>query len=151
MLRIWFGDRKDVIMNSSVYFRNTYKDAWITDEFAKKVIKDIDKSEVIDAQNIQSPVLGGISPEKLSSGVKTLILMKHNPGKVFNASNCGDNCAKWILDIAREKDFTIALFHVMDFGNDPFEIRVLNAPKLKVYTMRELLDAGVKYLREDLK
>ena len=78
MLRVWFGDRDNVIYNTSVYFRNRYKDSWITDEFAKAAIKDIYRSEVLDANTIQSPVLGQIPPDKLSGGVKDLILMKMN-------------------------------------------------------------------------
>jgi len=52
MLRVWFGDRDNVIYNTSVYFRNRYKDSWITDEFARVAIKDIDRSEVLDANTI---------------------------------------------------------------------------------------------------
>lgn len=57
MLRVWFGDRPGVIYDTSVYFRNQYEDSWITDDFAKAVIKDIDRSEVLNAHTIQSPVL----------------------------------------------------------------------------------------------
>ena len=149
MLRVWFGDRKNAIYNTSVFFKNRYEDEWITDDFAKKVIKDIDHSEVIDANSINSPVLGNISPLQLSGGVKALILMKHFPGKVFNASNCGDNCAKWILSLGEEQDFTINLFHVMNFGKDPFSIRVLNSKNMVAHDMQEFLNAGVKYLREE--
>ena len=46
---------------------------------------------------------------KSVGGVKTLILMKNMPQKVFNASTCGDNCAKWILNIAQNQDITINL------------------------------------------
>ena len=149
MLRVWFGDREDAIFNTSVYFKNQYKDQWITDPFAVKVIRDVDHSEVIDANNIQSSVLGNISPIQLSGGVKALILMKNLPGKTFNASNCGDNCAKWILELGKEKNFTINLYHIMDFGDEEFEIRILNDRKLIVHNMKEFVDAGIKYLRED--
>ncbi len=149
MLRVWFGDRKNAIYNTSVFFKNRYKDEWITDDFARKVIMDIDHSEVIDANSINSPILGNISPLQLSGGVKALILMKNFPGKVFNASNCGDNCAKWILSLGEEQDFTINLFHVMNFGDDPFNIRILNSSKTVAHNMQEFLDAGVKYLREE--
>lgn len=48
---------------------------------------------------IDSPVLGPISTKELSGGVKPLTLMAFDEsGKVFNASACGDNCAKWILE-----------------------------------------------------
>lgn len=147
MLRIYFGDKENAVYNTSVFFKNRYEDNWITDAFAKEIIKDIDQSEVIDGNSISSPVLGTIPPVQLSGGVKALLLMKNLPGKVFNASNCGDNCAKWILKLAEEKDFTINLFHVMDFGTGEFNIRILNDRKLVVHNMKELLDAGVKYLR----
>ena len=148
MLRIWFGDRENAIFNTSVYFKNQYRDQWITDPFAVKVIKDVDRSEVIDANNILSPVLGSISPIQLSGGVKALILMKNLPGKTFNASNCGDNCAKWILELGKEKDFTINLFHIMHFGKGPFSIRILNNRSLIVHDAQEYLNAAVKYLQE---
>lgn len=149
MLRVWFGDKKNAIYNTSVYFKNRYKDDWILEEFSKSIIEDIDHSRVIDANSIQSPVLGNISPLQLSGGVKALILMKHYPGKIFNASNCGNNCAKWILFLGETQNFTINLLHIMNFGGGEFEIRILNDKKLIVHNMQEFLDAGVKYLRED--
>lgn len=151
MLRIYFGEKPNSIYNTSLFFKNRYEDKWITDSFAQEIIKDIDKSDVIDGKTIASPVLGSISPVQLSGGVKALLLMKNFPGKVFNASNCGDNCAKWILKLAENKDFTINLYHIMDFGSDSFDIRILNDKKLVVHNMKELLDAGVKYLLEDTK
>ena len=62
MLNIRFGDMPEAIYNTSVYFRNSYKDRWITSPFGVSVIKDVDKSEVIDANIIKSPVLGSICP-----------------------------------------------------------------------------------------
>lgn len=151
MLRIYFGEKNNTIYNTSVFFKNMYRDEWITDEFAREVIKDVDDSEVIDSNVIQSPVLGQIAPTQLSAGVKTLLLMKNYPGKIFNASNCGDNCAKWILKLGEERDFSINLFHVMNFGEGEFSIRILNDKSLIVHNMQELLDAGVKYLRQGEK
>ena len=117
MLRVWFGERPNAVYNTSVYFKNKYEDEWITEDFARKVIRDVDYSEVKDANTIQSPVLGSISPLQLSGGVKALLLMKHYPGKIFNASSCGDNCAKWILELGESRNFTINLFHIIDFGS----------------------------------
>ena len=148
MLRVWFGDKANSIYNTSVFFKNQYKDDWITDDFARQVIEDVDRSKVIDANIIKSPVLGNISPLQLSGGAKALILMKHYPGKIFNASNCGDNCAKWLLKLGEEQNFTVVFYHVMNFGKGSFDIRVLNNRKLIVHDMQEFLDAGAKYLRE---
>ena len=93
----------NVIYNTAVYFKNTYEDAWITEPLSREMIQDVDHSTVLDGGVIDSPVLGKIPPVQLSGGVKTLILVANEPDKVFNASTCGDNCAKWLLKIAEEK------------------------------------------------
>jgi hypothetical protein len=87
MLQIYFGNMPEAIYNTEVYFQNVYEDEWIVDDFAKEVIKKIDRSEVMDVQAIKSPVLGIISPERLSGGTKTLLLIKNMPDKVFSRSD----------------------------------------------------------------
>lgn len=142
MLSVYFGDMPKAIYDTSSYFDNTYLDSWITDDFAKSIIKDIDKSEVVGPKLIDSKALGSIPVTSLSGGTKTLILMYHEPYKIFNASTCGDNCAKWILKMTKEKDITINLHHVMDFGKGKFDIRILNNDKV-VHNMEEyVLYAG---------
>lgn len=142
MLNVFFGDMNDVIYNTNVYFNNTYKDRWITTPLAREIIKAVDKSEVIDARTIMSPVFGAMSPKKLSGGVKTLLLIAYDHSKIFNASTCGDNCAKWILKIAENKKIEINLRHLMDFGKGEFKIKVLNTGKI-VKNMGDLVaEAG---------
>lgn len=139
MLNIIFGKIDDVIYNTSVFFKNTYEKEWLLEEETKQLILDIDKSKVLGNGAIESPVLGIIPPTSLSGGVKTLILISHIKDKIFNASNCGNNCAFWLLKIAKEKDITINLRHLMDFGNGEFEINVVNKNKI-VHSMNELLE-----------
>ena len=145
MLNIYFGNMPNAVYNTAVFFKNDYEDAWITDPFVKKMIQDVDHSSVMDSGVIDSPVLGKIPPLSLSGGVKTLILVKFEPGKVFNASTCGDNCAKWLLKIAEDEDRTINLRHIMDFGEEPFEIHILNNDKV-VHAMTELVDIAIDYV-----
>ena len=145
MLNIYFGDMPQSIYNTSVYFKNDYEDAWITDPFVKEMIKDVDKSEVLYSGVIDSPFLGKIPPEKLSGGVKTLILVKYEKDVVFNASTCGDNCAKWLLKIAEKEDRIINLRHIMDFGDGDFCVKVLNSGEL-AHSMDELTDIAVRYV-----
>lgn len=143
MLNIFFGNMPDAIFNTAVYFINVYEDSWITDPVAKEMILDIDRSTVLDSAVIDSPVMGKITPTSLSGGVKTLILMQNQRDKIFNASTCGDNCAKWILKLSETDDLTINLRHLMDFGNGRFSIRILNTGQI-VYSMKELVPiAGV--------
>ncbi len=138
MLKIFFGNMDDVVFNTSIYFNNTYNQKWIVSSFGKKIIKEIDKSDVISENLIDSPFLGPISPEKLSGGVKTLLLMKNDKNKIFNATTCGDNCAKFILEIAEKKDLTINLRYIMNFGDFKNPILILNTNKL-VNNMDELI------------
>ena len=145
MLKIFFGDKEEAIYNTSVYFKNTFLDEWIMDPFSTEMIKDVDNSVVIGPHVIESPVLGPITPKELSGGVKTLILIYKDREHLFNASNCGDNCAKWLLKMADDEDITINLRHLMDFGNGQFEIEVLNNGKI-VHNMTELVDAAGEYV-----
>lgn len=135
----------EAIFNTAVYFKNVYEDSWITDSFAKKMILDVDQSVVLGNAVIDSPVLGKISPVGLSGGVKTLILIKNEPDKIFNASTCGNNCAKWILEIGRLQDVTINLRHLMDFGRGTFDIRILNTDQI-VHSMKELVPIAGLYV-----
>ena len=138
MLSVFYGDMPEAIYNPVRFFKNSYTDDWITDELSKKMIRDVDKSEVLGARVIDSPVLGGISPRELSGGVKTLIDIYKQPDKVFNASACGDNCARWLLEIGDMMDVTINLRHIMDFGNGEFTVKVLNTDQI-VHNMDEMI------------
>ncbi len=145
MLRIHYGEleTENYIFNPDIFFNNTYEDEWIIDPTVKQMIKDIDGSEVIGQRLIDSPYLGPISTERLSGGVKTLILMKYDHEHIFNASACGDNCAAWILNIAKEAeskeniDLTIRLGYLMNFGENEFDIEILNIGRI-VHTIGEL-------------
>ncbi len=125
------------------YFDNVYEDEWIEDDFVKEMIKDVDKSTVISAHVIESPVFGAITPQGLSGGVKVLILMLKDDSFVYNMSNCGNSCAKWILKIAEQKDLTVYLQHILRFEGS-FEIQIMNTGKI-VHNTQEyvlaLLDA----------
>ena len=145
MLHVFFGDMDNAIYNTAVFFKNDYEDEWIVDPLVKEMIRDVDQSEVIDSGVIDSPVLGKIPPTGLSGGVKTLILVLFEPQKVFNASTCGDNCAKWLLKIAETEDRTINLRHIMDFGMEDFQIYIENTGTV-VHSMKELVEIAVDYV-----
>lgn len=117
MLYITFKKSDDVIMGVDGYFNFNYEDEWLSDPVVKQMVLDIDNSEVISNGAIKSPVLGIISPTALSGGVKALILMLKT-NRVIWATSCGDNCAKWIIEISKQKDLFICLSHFMQFPYD---------------------------------
>ena len=145
MLKVFFGSMPEAVYNTAVFFKNDYEDEWITDPMVVEMIRDVDHSEVLDSGVIDSPVLGKIPPVSLSGGVKTLILVRFEPGRVFNASTCGDNCAKWLLKLAEHEDRTINLRHIMNFGDGPFEIKILNNDTV-VHNRREYVDVAIDYV-----
>ena len=145
MLRVFYGDMDDVIYNTSVYFKYNYQPQWLEDSRVQQMILDVDSSRVLGNGAVDSPVLGVIAPVSLSGGVKTLILIDKVPDKVFNASNCGDNCAAWLLKIGSEKDVKVNLRHIMDFGDGPFELLVENNGQV-VGSMRELVGIAGRYV-----
>lgn len=145
MLTIFYGDMPQAIYNTSVYFKNVYEETWITDPMAMEMIRDIDDSTVIAGGVIDSPVLGLIPPVSLSGGVKTLILIANEPDKIFNASTCGNNCAKWILKLAENRDITINLRHLMNFGEKEFTICIQNTNQI-VHSMKELVPIAGLYV-----
>lgn len=143
MLKIWYYGGTDYMEDAPSYFDNVYEDEWIEDDFVKEMIADVDKSTVVSAHVIESPVFGAITPQGLSGGVKVLILMLKDDSFVYNMSNCGNSCAKWILKIAEQKDLTVYLQHILRFEGD-FEIQIMNTGKI-VHNTQEyvlaLLDA----------
>ena len=117
MLSIFFGKYRgsEYIENPDLFFDNTYADEWLTDERSKEMVNDVDRSDLIGPNLVISPVLGSIPITRLSGGVKTLIQVDHDPHHVYNASVCGDNCAKWLLRIGEDKDVLVRLGHMMHF------------------------------------
>lgn len=144
--KAWRADSKhNSVYHPPTYFDNQYEDEWITNPLSVAMIKDIDKSKVIGTHLIQSPVLDPISTKEISGGVKTLILMAFDEsGKIFNASACGDDCAKWIIELGKKKDLTINLHHVMDFSSIPmFDAIMLNTGET-IHGYGEYLEEAIK-------
>jgi hypothetical protein len=145
MLSIYFGE-KDNVMHGPSWFKFNYNPEWFKDELVQQMIEDIDKSKVVSDQLIQSEVLGPIPPERLSGGVQTLISAYGRPDLVFNATSCGENCAKWLLKIGEVKDITVNLRYFMPFNDmEPFKIKILNNDII-VTNMNEYTDVALDYI-----
>lgn len=119
-------ENKNYVFSPDTYFKYNFEEEWFEDELVKEMVRDVDGSTVVSAHSIDSPVLGLIAPERLSGGVKALIIMYKEPNLIVNASACGDNCAKWILEIGRRQDITVRLGYEMEFA-EPFDIRIQNS------------------------
>lgn len=106
MIKVYFGHRKDTIYNIDIYFDNIYEKEWFDDKFVQSMLLDVDHSECTGYSNIVNPILGQIVPEKISGGVKALIVL-YKTDAVVDLVNCGENCQLWIAKIAGLKDIEV--------------------------------------------
>ena len=114
----------------SQYFDEVYEPEWFSDDFVRRMIKTIDKSEVVgigNSINIFNDILGNFPPQNLSSGCKGLILLYKDDVKI-NGDRLGDNCIGLLLEISKEKDVTISLSHTPPFP-DVFDAYIINTNK----------------------
>lgn len=112
----------------SDYFDNEYEDEWFKDSYVKKLIKAVDSTEVYEDGTLYNEVLGEIVKSQLSSGVKGLILLYKTDCKI-NGDRLGDNCWRYVLEIAQIKDVNIVLRHIPELSSD-FKAILINNDKI---------------------
>ena len=136
MLKIWVnGFQNDCIKDPNSYFNLHKKKEWFNRPDVKEVIKELDNTIAVKDEYLESPIFGGMSPERLSSSCKTVILMYINPLCNVYASRCGDNCAPAIVRLAEKTDVIITLHHMMVFP-EKFEAVMLDTGVV-VHSRRE--------------
>jgi hypothetical protein len=146
MLKLRFGDfTEDCIVQINGYFNATKKKEWFNKPEVKKIIKDIDNSDAIKDEYIESPVYGAIPPQKLSCGCKAVILMEVLENPHIYGTHCGDNCVPDILEISNRKDVILTLHHNMRFP-DEFEAYWIEGDKL-LHSRKEFLNEFYSFRR----
>ncbi len=110
MLYITFGtldklieDDPKIRIDPDNAFKYTFRPEWLESDFAKRMVKIIDKSEVISPYCINSPIFGQISPFMLSGGVKALLLMLNMDSYMYVGA-MGDNCLPFVVEMSKFKD-----------------------------------------------
>ncbi len=95
-------DMSKVCLDSRTYFKRHKKPEWFTDPFAVRVIKEIDKAEVLFEEALKNRFGHGMSTLELSTGTKTLLLLRNRPGYIYYGSLMGDNCVPFLMELVRE-------------------------------------------------
>lgn len=134
------GTTDKTIDSINSYFDVVYEPEWIDNDFARELIRSVDKSEVVSGRVIESPVLGTISPTWLSGGVKCILcLMFDESDWMFDLTSCGENCAPWIQKVASQKDITAQLGYPMSFDDlEQHPICIVNSGRI-VHNMNQFL------------
>ena len=145
MLRIYWGN-EDSFIYGPTWFRYNYEQDWFADPLVQEMMEDIDKSRYLGGDLIRSDILGPIPPERLSGGLKTLIAIYKRSDLHFDATSCGPNCARWLLEIGNRGDVLVELGYIMPFdGLEPFQILIENTGEI-VRDMRQLLFAALPFM-----
>lgn len=117
-------------VSPGLWFDNQGGSKYIGGALEQKIIKDIDKSEVIQGKILMHPQYGVFSPYDLAGTTKTLILMNNEPQFYYNGAFLGENACPWLLQIAKTKDIYLRMAYILPFNCD-FDAYFVN---LDVYT-----------------
>lgn len=133
MMTVTVKPPEDCMFTVSSFFDLNYMDEWFEDPLVKEMVLDVDKTEVVNAYMAMSPVMGSISIEHLSGGVKGLIMILKDPDKrVYSSTIFGGNCVKWITKLSAMVDFTIVMEHSLEFTSDtPINAQTKDGTPLK--------------------
>ncbi len=106
MLYVTFKEPKKYVFNPDSQFKTLYNPKWFEDDFVKRAVLAIDKTEVVAPYLMMSPIYGPMPPDMLSTGVKNVILTKYTDS--IKRGGCfGDNCTYWIGEISKQKDIML--------------------------------------------
>lgn len=78
-------------------------------EFAKRVLREIDKSELLSPQTVKSPIIDIMPIYWISNGAKNLIMMHSKLEFIYSLDFMGDNCLPLLFEICSEKDIHATL------------------------------------------
>jgi len=114
----------------------------INTDMSKRIVKEIDKSNMINPYAIESPVLGLISCNQLSGGAQCLIILAHS-NEIVPLHFMGDNCFHILYELSKEKDVTVSTGDLRDLFSYGFDkIFVVNENKFvyDIFELDELID-----------
>lgn len=118
---------KDFILYPSDTFNAYCQDDWVDSSFGRAIISDIDRIDVFDTALSTKEILlrEGIRLCDIATGTKNLFLCKYytEDKPVYNRMGfMGENCFKWLLDIAAEKDVYMVTTVYRKFKQSDFRV-----------------------------
>lgn len=141
MINIWFGDSAKGIMWDIDEWFNTYGNKYLSTDFSRRVIGEIDKCEYISDKVVKSSVMGVIPSEYLSTGSKAAIMLMYSDNEA-EAHFIGDNVIPFIREIGLKKDITLVagyFFMIYPDRTLTYPVKVLNTGKV-VYNIEDYYD-----------
>ncbi len=151
MLHIHFRTTEKTIEDIDRYFPLNFKSEWLENEFVREMIKDISTVDFINEKMIDTLIEEEICTDELPRQIKVLLCLLFKPENEYYGTYCGDECGRWILEIAKKHDITLAFDHILRFkcpeeaNVTSLNIHILNNGKM-VDTMAEFVTEAVNCL-----
>lgn len=154
MLKITFGRYRNEAWAIDYYFEDVYDSDchWGDDEFIRRMILDIDECTHVADDMFKHQQWGLLRMVDLSGSVKNLILMYKQPTEImYRATNCGEECASWIEQIASMHDIHVSLSYLMDLNplNVKGGIYCTNEERY-LKDIEDYMFTAVKYINKNL-
>lgn len=112
MLNLWIGfkDFDNLVSDPDFYFSEFIDPACIETELGKRIVMECsDVENVVNYATMYLPTGELISARELSSGAKNLLIMAFDDDDaVCEMTFCGDNCNKFVGEIANSRDITVS-------------------------------------------
>lgn len=158
MLNLYIGYPKEdeigeIVYNPDDYFKDMDLYEVMSTDFSMRVAR-----ECSDITKFETPILmrtsSGrfVSPLDLSSGAKNLIIMKYTD-KICNLLWCGDNCDKYVEEIAEERDitvFTTRVYVPYEDSTNVVPFRVLNNGRIYNSPYEYVTDLDVVFTMQEV-
>jgi len=124
MLSIYWGVTEDCYYYIDGEFEELYENEWFEDPLVRQILADIDECDYVGMRcrdrldpNIEFSVF------ELSTGAKGLIMllkMQYDSIRIWGTA-FGDNCSKWLLKIAQNRNIILELEHYLKFPPEEFQ------------------------------
>lgn len=73
-------------------------------------------------------------------------MIYEKPDLIFDATSCGENCSRWLLEIGKKQDVTVNLKYLMHFENSE-ELRIyIENEKREISGYKDYVMTAVKYV-----
>lgn len=132
----------DFIEFPMAYFKGVWQGYWLEDDFGRAVISEIDRIQLFTGQSTaQAILLSGMRVDDLCTGTKNLLLCKH-ADKLNRMAMMGENCYKFLVEAAKDKDVYVAAESFYLFTDSDFQgqkVHFMNTNTL-VSTAREFAE-----------
>lgn len=108
---------------------------WLDSALARAMITEVDQVDVRDTSKPTCQLLleNGLLPVNLCTGTKNVILQKERPGWWCRMGFMGENCYKYLMDVAEDHDVKGIFVNVLDFSDEDLKGREVYFEQLDKY------------------